>query len=108
MTSAHELFGEREPDFHAGTDLVLVWGEGYDFAQLPKQAKVIFLGSYLAPENGYADVFVPLSIQTERAGHYTNFQGVVSRFEPCFPKGEAVLDAEVLFKALGAPARGHA
>jgi len=32
----------------------------------------------------------------------------VSRFEQCFPKGEAVVDAEVLFKALEAPARGHA
>jgi NADH-quinone oxidoreductase subunit G len=52
-------------------------------------------------------VFLPISIQTERRGHYTNFQGVVSAFEPCFPKGESVLDAEVLFKALAAPARGH-
>ena len=37
-----------------------------------------------APENGHADVFLPISIQTERAGHYTNFDGVVSAFEPCF------------------------
>ena len=33
---------------------------------------------YLQPENGHADVFIPVSIQTERAGHYTNFDGVVS------------------------------
>jgi NADH-quinone oxidoreductase subunit G len=104
---ARELFGEGEPAYHDGTDLVLVWGEGYDFARIPPQAKIIFLNSYLAPENGHADVFLAVSIQTERAGHYTNFQGVVSAFEPCFPKGEAVLDAEVLFKALAAPARGH-
>ena len=76
-------------------------------ARIPAQAKIIFLNSYLAPENGHADVLLAVSIQTERAGHYTNFQGVVSRFEPCFPKGEAVLDAELLFKALEAPARGH-
>jgi NADH-quinone oxidoreductase subunit G len=104
---AVDLFGEGEPAYHDGTDLVLVWGEGYDFARIPPQAKIIFLNSYLAPENGHADVFLAVSIQTERAGHYTNFQGVVSAFEPCFPKGESVLDVEVLFKALAAPARGH-
>jgi NADH-quinone oxidoreductase subunit G len=104
---ARALFDEGEPAYHDGTDLVLVWGEGCDFARIPPQAKIIFLNSYLLPENGHADVFFALSIQTERAGHYTNFQGVVSAFEPCFPKGEAVIDAEVLFKALAAPARGH-
>jgi len=104
---ARELFDDSDPAYHDGTDLVLVWGEGYDFARIPKQAKIIYLNSYLAPENGHADVFLPLSIQTERAGHYTNCQGVVSRFEQCFPKGEAVLDAEGLFKSLARPARGH-
>jgi NADH-quinone oxidoreductase subunit G len=68
---------------------------------------VIFLNSYLAPENGHAEVFLPISVQTERAGHYTNFQGVVSAFEPCFEKSAAVSDAETLFRALAAPARGH-
>jgi NADH-quinone oxidoreductase subunit G len=105
---ALELFDDSDPTYHDGTDLVLVWGEGYDFARIPKQARIIFLNSYLAPENGHADVFLPISIQTERAGHYTNCQGVVSRFEPCFPKGAAVLDAEGLFKSLARPARGHA
>jgi len=104
---ARELFDEGEPRYHDGTDLVLVWGEGYDFARIPRQAKVIFLNAFLQPENGHADVFLPVSIQTERAGHYTNFQGVVSGFEPCFPKAAAVSDAEVLFRALAAPARGH-
>jgi NADH-quinone oxidoreductase subunit G len=104
---ARELFAMGEPDYGDDTDLVLVWGEGYDFARLPRQARVVFLNSYLAPENGHADVFLPLSIQTERAGHYTNCQGVVSRFEPCFPKGAAVLDAEALFTALAPPPQGH-
>jgi len=104
---ARELFDEGEPAYHDGTDLVLVWGEGCDFARIPPQAKIIFLNSYLQPENGHADVFLPVSIQTERAGHYTNFQGVVSAFEPCFPKAASVLDAEAVFKALAAPARGH-
>ena len=104
---ARELFAMGEPDYGDDTDLVLVWGEGYDFARLPRQARVVFLNSYLAPENGHADVFLPLSIQTERAGHYTSCQGVVSRFEPCFPKGAAVLDAEALFTALAPPPQGH-
>jgi NADH-quinone oxidoreductase subunit G len=104
---ARELFGDDAPHFPEGTDVVLVWGEGFDFAQIPSRARVIFLNSYLQPENGHADVFLPISIQTERAGHYTNFEGVVSAFEPCFEKKPGVSDAEALFKALAAPARGH-
>ncbi len=84
------------------TDLVLIWGEGFDFARIPAKAKIIFLNSYLQPENGHADVFLPISIQTERRGHYTNFQGTVSAFEPCFPKKASVADAEVLFAELAA------
>jgi NADH-quinone oxidoreductase subunit G len=75
---------------------------------LPPGAGVIFLNAYLAPENGHADVFLPTSIQTERHGHYTNFQGVVSEFQPCFERRAGAVDAEVLFKALAAPARVHA
>ncbi len=86
--------------FAADTDLVLVWGEGFDFARIPAKAKIIFVNAYLAPENGHADVFFPVSIQTERHGHYTNFEGVVSAFEPCFPKRPGVADAETLFAAL--------
>ncbi len=88
--------------FPADTDLVLVWGEGFSFAQLPPSAKIVYLNSYLQPENGHADVFLPISVQTERSGHYTNFQGTVSAFEPCFAKGTGVADAETLFAALGA------
>ena len=68
----------------------------------PAGAKTIFLNAYLQPENGHADVFIPISIQTERRGHYTNFQGVVSAFEPCFPKPPTVADAETLFAAIAA------
>ena len=39
---------------------------------------------------------------TERSGHYTNFQGVVSAFEACFAKTARRADAEALFAALGA------
>jgi len=102
--TAQQLFGSAPPAFADGTDLVLVWGEGFDFSALPRGAKVIFLGSYLAPENGYADVFVPLSIQTERAGHYTNCDGHSSRFERLFAKPPGVADAEQLFARLAVAA----
>jgi NADH-quinone oxidoreductase subunit G len=89
------------------TDLVLIWGEGFDFSRLPARARTIVLDAYAQPEHQGADVFIPVSIQTERRGHYTNFQGVVSAFEPCFPKKPTVADAETLFAAMvatGVPA----
>jgi NADH-quinone oxidoreductase subunit G len=88
--------------FPPDCDLVLVWGEGFSFAQLPAQAKIIYLNSWLQPENGHADVFLPISVMTERSGHYTNFQGVVSAFEACFAKRPDVSDAETVFAELGA------
>jgi NADH-quinone oxidoreductase subunit G len=100
---ARKLFGDTAPAFHEQTDLVLVWGEGFDFARLPCGAKTIFLNAYQQPENARADIFLPVSIQTERRGHYTNFEGVVSAFEPCFPKDPSIADAEQLFAALAAP-----
>jgi NADH-quinone oxidoreductase subunit G len=102
---ARALFGAEPIFFPADTDLVLVWGEGFDFGQLPRGAKVIFAGSYLLPENGHADVFFPLSIQTERAGHYTNFEGKVGAFEDCFAKPAGIVDAEALFASLAAEER---
>ncbi len=107
-TAARALFGGNAIRFEAGTDLVLVWGEGFAFGDLPRGARVIFLNSYLQPENGYADVFFPISVQTERAGHYTNFEGTISGFEPCFARPPAVIDAEALFAAIAAPAKAHA
>jgi len=94
--------------FIADTDVVLVWGEGFDFARVPVRAKLIVLDAYPRPEHARADVFIPLSIQTERSGHYTNFQGVVSAFAACFAKPSSVVDAEAVFAAIavteGAPA----
>ncbi len=106
-TGARALFGDAPARLDDGTDLVLVWGEGFDFATLPRGAKVIFLNAFLAPENGHADVFIPISIQTERRGHYTNADGIVSEFLPCFTKAAAVSDAETLFGEL-APVKVHA
>jgi NADH-quinone oxidoreductase subunit G len=90
--------------FPPDCDLVLVWGEGFSFAQLPPQASIVYLNSWLQPENGHADVFIPVSVMTERRGHYTNFEGTVSAFEPCFHKCPGVADAESLFAALAAGA----
>jgi NADH-quinone oxidoreductase subunit G len=86
--------------FPGDCDLVLVWGEGCDFALLPPSAKVIHLGAWRHPDNARADVFLPISVQTERSGHYTNFAGVVSRFDACFARPAGVIDAESLFAAL--------
>ena len=118
--AARARFTEFQPAAQAlhNADLVLVWGEGFDFTLLPASARVIFLNAYLQPENAQADVFIPISIQTERRGHYTNFAGVVSAFEPCFAKRPTVADAEdvfasigadaeVLFASIGAPADGR-
>jgi NADH-quinone oxidoreductase subunit G len=99
---------ERPESFPAGCDLVLVWGEGCRDDILPAAAKVIRLDSWLHPENARADVFLPISVQTERSGHYTNFAGVVSRFETCFAKPDGVADAEALFAKLAAPAMAEA
>jgi len=102
--AAQQLFGTAPIAFPDGTDLVLVWGEGADFAALPRGAKVIFLNAWLAPENGHADVFVPISVQTERAGRYTNFAGHVSRFERCSVAAPGVAHAEDVFARLAATA----
>jgi NADH-quinone oxidoreductase subunit G len=106
--AAQDLFGTRRVEFPDDTDLVLVWGEGVDFGTLPRGVKILFLGSWLLPENGHADVFIPISIQTERRGHYTNFEGVVSAFEPCQPRRAGVIDADTLFPLLAAPMTGSA
>jgi NADH-quinone oxidoreductase subunit G len=98
--TARALFGAAEPVFAPGTDLVLVWGEGFEFSRLPRGVPVIFLNAFLQPENGHADVFFPLSVQTERAGHYTNFAGTTSAFSACFARPDGVIDAESLFAAL--------
>lgn len=43
---------------------------------------------------------LPISVQTERAGHYTNFEGKVSAFAPSFAAAPLVSDAEALFGLL--------
>jgi NADH-quinone oxidoreductase subunit G len=86
----------------AETDLVLVWGEGFDSAHLPPGARVVRLNAWQDADNDRADVFLPISLQTERQGHYTNFAGVTSAFAPCFAKPEGVVDAAAVFASLAA------
>ena len=88
----------------ADTDVVLVWGEGAPWAQIPASATVILLTSYEHPDNARANVLIPISIQTERDGHYTNFNGTVTSFQRCFAKAPTVADAQFLFEAVFAAA----
>lgn len=96
---ARELFGEAPPALE-GADLVLAWGEGFDFADVPRGARTILLNAFLAPENGHADAFFATTLQTERAGHYTNFAGTVSAFAPICPAAPHTVHAEAVFAAL--------
>ena len=90
----------RHVDWAEGTDLVLVWGEGADFPTLPHGVPVILMNAFLAPENGHADVFFPISVMTERRGSYSNFEGVRSAFEACFAPPPGVVHAAQVFEAL--------
>jgi NADH-quinone oxidoreductase subunit G len=101
-TGARELFPALAESLGALSDpvLLLVWGEGFRLADAAAAGSTIVLGSFAHPDHARADVFIPLSVQTERAGHYTNFQGTVSAFSACFRRPATVVDAEALFAAL--------
>ena len=105
-SAAAALFGRPDegdaPSLLDGPpDVVLVWGEGFDIGDVPPGARTIVLDAYDHAGHAHADVFVPLSIQTERSGHYTNFQGIVRAFDACFRRPETVADAQALFARLG-------
>jgi NADH-quinone oxidoreductase subunit G len=89
-------------------DLVLVWGEGVDASCIPATAAVVRLGSYAGTDATSARVFVPISVQTERAGRYTNFEGTVSAFARCFAAPPGVVDAEALFQMIAMHAKAIA
>jgi NADH-quinone oxidoreductase subunit G len=101
MTTNHEGTKAQRTALE-DADLLLVWGEGFDLSLAPPGAKVILLDSYAKAQNSSADVFIPISIQTERSGHYTNFAGVVTPFMQCFQAAPTVAHAAELFAALGA------
>lgn len=83
-----------------GTDVIFVWGEGVLPSLLPSNAKVIRLASFDGDEVQGADVVLPISIQTERDGSYTNFAGVVSTFRAAFKPAPGVRHAADLFAHL--------
>jgi NADH-quinone oxidoreductase subunit G len=97
-----EMPTDGSPAIPVGADLVVVWGEGFDLAHVPAGAAVILLDSYQRPDLERADVFIPISIQTERSGHYTNFEGTVTPFTACFPAHPGVAHAADLFAEIGA------
>ena len=92
----------------ADADLVLVWGEGFDLRFVPPGARTVVLDAWANPAHEKTDAFIPISIQTERRGTYTNFEGKLGSFEPCFPRPEGIVDAEALFVALAAPEQARA
>ena len=91
-----------------GCDLVLAWGEGFDVKRVPRGARLVVLDAWRNPDHASADVFIPISIQTERDGAYTNFQGVTSGFKACFAKPASVEHAAEVFGKLAAPAPDYA
>jgi NADH-quinone oxidoreductase subunit G len=111
-TRARAIFGDAPVPAAGGfppdTDLVLVWGEGADLTSLPTGVPVISLQSFDAPYHARAAVFFPVSVVTERRGHFTNFEGRLGAFEPCFAPPPGVVHAQRLFEALSlaAPATG--
>ena len=102
---ARALFPEADDPkapLPAQTDLILVWGEGFDPKRRPSGARVIYLCGWQAAEHAGADVVIPIAIQTETRGTFTNFQGVEGAFEPCFEPPPGVQDACHAFAALSA------
>jgi NADH-quinone oxidoreductase subunit G len=108
LTAATARFPLAPADLSAaltGADVVLVWGEGVAQASLPAGVTVIRLDGYAQEHNASAHVFIPLSIQTERSGHYTNFEGTVTPFEACFAPKAPVAHAAELFPRLAGVAQ---
>ncbi len=94
------LFEAREWNPLAGHDLVLVWGEGVDPANMGS-AVTIHLTSYENAGEKGADIVVPVSTHLERDGSFTNFEGRVNGFTKVFEKPGSVLHAAELFGRLG-------
>jgi len=92
-------FGWREFDSSAGHDVVLVWGELA--APLPLAgARWIHLTPFGTPSRDAATVAIPISNTFERAGTFTNGDGVVRAFDVVFGKPAHVLHAADAFARL--------
>lgn len=88
-------------------DLLIHWsqfGENFDFTliqpKLSPNAKLITMIPFLAPENGYAQIHIPISLPIERNGSWINYQGDENIFKKCFTKPEKVVHAAEIFKKL--------
>jgi NADH-quinone oxidoreductase subunit G len=107
LTAATARFPMAPADLPAalgGADVLLVWGEGVAQDALPAGATIIRLDGFAHEHNAQAHVFIPLSIQTERSGHYTNFEGTVTPFDACFaPKAPVAHAADLFARLAGAP-----
>jgi NADH-quinone oxidoreductase subunit G len=106
-TGARALFpamASESASVVAGADVVVVWGEGAPASMLPSGARTIRLESFAHADLAAADVFLPISVMTERSGHFTNQAGVVSPFTAAFAPNPSVAHADALFAQLAAPA----
>ncbi len=99
--SAVQLFGSKDFPRGEAFDLVVVWGEGFDFHLLDTNTRVIQFTSYRDIISEKAIVLIPISTMLERSGHYTNGLGVTSSFEQVFEIPQKVIHASELFKMLG-------
>jgi len=100
--AATALYPAWDGAIPAATDLVIVWGEGVAAAGLPAGVPVIRMSGYADDVHSTAAVFLPLSIQTERDGSYTNMNGQVNGFRGYLAKAPSVLHAIDLFPSLAA------
>ncbi|MFO1414708.1 MAG: 2Fe-2S iron-sulfur cluster-binding protein [Burkholderiales bacterium] len=89
-------FGWREIDPAASHDVVLVWGELA--APLPLgNARWIHLTPFGTPDLDAAAVAIPIATLFERAGSFTNCEGVDHAFDPVFDKPAHVQHAADVF-----------
>jgi NADH-quinone oxidoreductase subunit G len=84
----------------ASADTLIVWGEGFDTSTVAPGTRLIVLGAFESDRPLRAGVFIPISLQTERDGHYTNFEGRVGAFSACFDKPAGVAHASEVFAAI--------
>lgn len=96
-----------------GCDLLIIWGVyqlGFNLVSEQNKlagAKIVVLSPFVNPENGHADVYIPISLPTERNGSWTNGAGKSKNFEKLFTKDVDVTNAEDLFKNLSSLVKGN-
>jgi NADH-quinone oxidoreductase subunit G len=84
----------------ASVDTLIVWGEGFDTSTVAPGTRLVVLGAFESERPLRAGVFIPISLQTERDGHYVNFEGRAGEFHACFDKPAGVAHAGEVFAAI--------